>query len=117
MSIIYSSHITIQFLAQAIFTLNLATIDDEPRGSDGYIYFPLVTFTDLQFGEILEALDAKLGAMYAPDHDNLRDFPLIQADLAVFEACDGLTRMIDHVGNEDLGWDQDKQRFTKKREG
>tara|TARA_B100000700_G_scaffold311500_2_gene393701 strand:- start:146655 stop:147221 length:567 start_codon:yes stop_codon:yes gene_type:complete len=81
-----------------------------------YVYFPRIKMTEAEFDAYLEKMELERGAMYAPDHSNIQTSPELVAKLAPFEDCDGLTRMINHVGHHDLGWSQEEQRFTKERE-
>lgn len=98
-------------------TLDLATIDDVERESEPFTYFPCARLDDDYLNECLDATQEAFGAMYAPDHENVSVMPDVAAKLKAFEACDGLTRMINHIGHDTFGWDQATGRFTKKDEG
>lgn len=97
-------------------TLDLATIDGAPQGSESYMYFPCARLDEDTLNDYLDVSYEAFGAMYAPDHENVRIMPAVAEKLKSFEPCDGLTRMINHVGHSTLGWDQDTSSFTKKRE-
>lgn len=94
-------------------TFDLAEINGVERDTRTYTYFPRIKFTSDEFHAYLGMMDARVGAMYSPDHDNIKDNPELVAKMLPFEECDGLTRMINHVGHEELGWDQEECRFKQ----
>ena len=94
-------------------TFDLAEVHGIERDPQTYTYFARIKFTYAEFEAYLEDMERLKGSMFAPDHDNIKDDPELAAKMLPFEECDGLTRMINHVGHEELGWDQAERRFKK----